>query len=305
MTRLPPATGAACAHGKINLFLDILGLRDDGYHDLESVMIRIAPHDTVQVAFAPGKGIAVHCSDPSLPVGEGNLVWKAADLFRRHVGAPDTGLSIHLDKRLPAGAGLGGGSSDGAATLRLLRGLFGLPVSDGEMRNLAARLGSDVPFFLLDGPALARGRGERLTAAPNGLSGGAVVVVCPPVAVSTPRAYGWWDSDGAPRTAARAGDCVDALERGDWQGLVAACENAFQPVVLRRVPELGEAFDRLVAVGAEKAVLSGSGSAVFGLFGQWEAARQAADALRSAGATAPEKVFVSGLGGGLGAQARS
>lgn len=175
------------AHAKINLSLRILGKREDGFHELETLMTRIDLHDDVEIMHGAGDGISFTCNDPDLPSGSDNLCVKAANAFRDSTGL-DHGMVITLMKRIPHGAGLGGGSSDAAAVLLGLNELFDYPLVSEELHRIAAMLGSDVPFFLGDGPSWCRGRGEILEPAEILLDRD-ILLIKPPFSVSTAWAY--------------------------------------------------------------------------------------------------------------------
>ena len=172
------------APAKLNLTLDVGARRPDGYHEITSVMQSAALYDVVTLETVETDGIVVECPGTDLPTGPDNLAWKAADVFFRETNIPYTGIFIRLEKIIPSQAGLGGGSSDAAAVLRGMRRLFSANVSDEALETMAARVGSDVPYCVRGGTALARGRGERLTALlPLPMCW--FVIVKPPVAHST------------------------------------------------------------------------------------------------------------------------
>jgi 4-diphosphocytidyl-2-C-methyl-D-erythritol kinase len=204
------------AHAKINLSLRVLGKRPDGFHEIESLMAPVDLADEIEIA-SGGSGIRLRCSDPSLPAGEENLVVKAALAFCRRTGTPPD-FEIALEKRIPHGAGLGGGSSDAAATLKALNDLAGGVCPPDDLIELAATLGSDAPFFLAGGAAKVTGRGERIEPVPFPHRFG-VLLVKPPFGVPTPWAYGAWkDSREIPgvRYAPQPmawGDLINDLER--------------------------------------------------------------------------------------------
>ena len=175
------------AHAKINLSLRILGKRPDGFHELETLMVPIGLADELEIVHAPGHGISLSCNDPEIPTDSGNLCVKAVELFREETGIVH-GISISLMKRIPHGAGLGGGSSDAASVLKGLNALFDELLVTEELALLAASLGSDVPFFLHDGPALCRGRGEILDDAPA-IPERRILLITPPFPVPTAWAY--------------------------------------------------------------------------------------------------------------------
>ncbi|WP_457651782.1 4-(cytidine 5'-diphospho)-2-C-methyl-D-erythritol kinase [Rhodocaloribacter sp.] len=269
------------APAKINLGLHVLRKRPDGYHDLETVLLRIGWAD--RLTARPSDRLTLTCSDPALPTDEGNLCMRAALRLREAFGVT-RGAALHLDKRVPYGAGLGGGSSDAAATLRLLVALWGLDASEARLHRLAAALGSDVPFFLGPEAAFATGRGERLlplrdprTGAPYRLPF-PLVVVAPPVHVSTPAAYALVRPRAADRPDLRALVASNDLAR--WR---AELVNDFEAPVFAAHPALRRVKERLVEAGAGYASLSGSGAAVFGLFEDAARAQAAAEAARREG----------------------
>lgn len=269
------------APAKINLGLHVLRQRADSYHDLETVFLRVPWHDRLTAEVA--EGFTFSCSDPALPTDEGNLCVRAALRLAEAFGVEPRGR-LHLEKRLPYGAGLGGGSSDAATTLRLLSGLWRLGASEEELRAVAASLGSDVPFFLLDAPAAyATGRGEVLRpllgadGAPYRLPF-ALVVVAPEEAVATAAAYGWVTPSEKGRPDLRAVVRSNNLAR--WR---AELVNDFEAPVLERYPAVRAAKGLLAEAGAGYAALSGSGAAVFGMFEDGAAAKAAAEAARQSG----------------------
>jgi 4-diphosphocytidyl-2-C-methyl-D-erythritol kinase len=241
------------AHAKINLGLRVTGKRSDGFHDIETIFQTIALHDTL--SFAASDALTLTCDDPSIPVDDTNLVLRAA----RAAGAPP--IAIALQKRIPAGGGLGGGSSDAAATLRAL----GRADAD-----VALALGSDVPFFLQGGTAYATGRGERLIALPS-LAGIPLILVFPPERVGTAQAYAMLRRFSPPlglqRVRAMAGD--DLLSHG------TELVNDFEEPIFAAMPHLASIKTRLYALGAAWAGMSGSGSTIVGAFRD-AAARDAA-----------------------------
>ena len=260
---------------KINLTLSVGPRRPDGYHDVSTVMQTVGLYDTLTLT-EEGRGLTMTCTDPALPADGDNLVLRAARQFFAETGLPVPNLRLRLDKRIPSQAGLGGGSSDAAAVLRAMRTLYAPEVSDTELARMAARLGSDVPFFLRGGTALATGRGERIAPLPP-LTAGWFVIVKPPESFPTPAMYRRLDE--LPPEPHRPADLTAALKGGDVRAVAAALYNSFE----RAVPPdsaVRAVRDALLAQGALGALLSGSGSAVFGLFQRQDAARAAADVLR-------------------------
>ncbi|RMF57012.1 MAG: 4-(cytidine 5'-diphospho)-2-C-methyl-D-erythritol kinase [Bacteroidetes bacterium] len=269
------------APAKINLGLHVLRRRPDGYHDLETVFLRIGWAD--RLTARPGETLRMTCSDPALPTDERNLCMKAARALQRAFGVTH-GAALHLEKHVPYGAGLGGGSSDAAATLLLLSDLWGLDAPPDRLHALAAGLGSDVPFFLGPEAAFATGRGERLTPLLDPATGApyrfpfALVVAVPPVHVATAEAYRLVRPRATGRPDLRA--VVTSNDLARWR---AELVNDFEAPVMAAFPGIRTAREVLVAAGAGYAALSGSGAAVFGVFEAEAAARTAAEAARHAG----------------------
>jgi 4-diphosphocytidyl-2-C-methyl-D-erythritol kinase len=253
---------------KINLYLRVLGRRSDGYHELVTVMQPLSLADELTVT-PGGPGLRFSCDHPGLPPGEGNLVWRAARAFEQAAGRR---LNVHLTlrKRIPVAAGLGGGSSDAGAALLALNRLADGPLSQEDLHRLARQLGADVPFFLEDGPAVARGVGEILT--PLDLSPYWYVLLNPGVPLSTRWVYENLDVGGlAPDPGLQS---WDQDHPGDW------VKNDLEGVAVRRLPELAARILQLKELGAAAAAVSGSGPTVFGLFFGLAGARSAAAIIR-------------------------
>lgn len=260
------------AYAKVNLTLAVGEKRPDGYHEVVSVMQRVSLHDTL-TAEQTREGITLTCSDPALPSGEENLAHRAASLFFRETGITG-GAALTLEKRIPSQAGLGGGSSDAASALLALRKLYAPALSDTELETMAAALGSDVPFFIRGGTQLATGRGEVLSPLPP-LTDGWFVIVKPTESFSTPAMYRRLDE--LPPA------CTPPLPplQGGLPALASGLFNRFEAAI----PAGSAVWDikaQLAAYGALASLLSGSGSAVFGLFDTETAARAAVEALRPA-----------------------
>ncbi len=259
------------AHAKINLTLDVFSKRADGYHGIASVMQTIGLYDTLHLATCEEEGIHFSCDSPSaipVPNDPTNLVYRAAQILleasKAHGKPVPTGVAIHLEKQIPSQAGLGGGSSDAAATLVGLNRLCGWEWSEKELLAFAAQLGSDVPFFVLGGTAVARGRGEILTALPDAPLLW-LVVVKPEVGVSTGWAYNTLDSlpDRASHRATKRME--EALAENDLGRFLAWQSNDFESVVFEHHKELAWLHDELMMAGAQVAHLCGSGSALYGV----------------------------------------
>jgi len=252
------------ARAKINLHLAVHERRSDGYHALTTVFQTIALDDRLSIAPHDGP-LTLRCPGSDAPEDETNLVVRAARALASELGrAEPDGLLVTLEKRVPTQAGLGGGSADAMAMLRLLCDVWRVPAEPALLTRVGARLGADVPFFALGGTVLGRGRGDELTPLPP-LPPLACAIVRPPFGIPTAEAYRWVSASrvGGPaplhvfEPPARAEAWLETLRR---------CRNDFEPLVAARHPEIAEATTALGAAGAVLAMLSGSGSAVFGLF---------------------------------------
>lgn len=275
------------AYAKINLSLRVLGVRADGYHELRTIFQSIALHDTLTVRVRRGP-VALHCDDPDCPRDQTNLVWRAAECAwtaSGHRGALRD-VEIRLAKRIPFRAGLGGGSSDAAAALRVLGPIW--RVKDGPLREIAATLGADVPYFLQGGTVLGLDRGDLLYPLVDRPAAWVVLVV-PRFGVSTADAYRWWDEEGGPDKARPTSleDRGRTLSGPAFRsGPPSDLRNDLQDPVAAHHPEIARIVGALRKAGAFHAAMSGSGSAVFGLFGRRPAAERAARALGKTGARA-------------------
>ena len=258
---------------KINLGLRILGKRADGYHSIETILHALDLYDWLSFRRTEDEGIRLSCSNPVLPTDERNLVTRAAGALQR-AGHVRQGVEIHLDKRIPLAAGLGGGSSNAATTLLALNRLWGLQWDVTALHREAVQLGSDVPFFLGGPAALARGRGEELVPLPPGppLRG---VLVNPGFGVSAGWAYSQFDGR-SHATGDSMARITAALARHELTALAAAVVNDLEPGVARTHPVIGEMREALRAAGASVVFMSGSGPTLCGLF------RDSAEAWRGA-----------------------
>ena len=246
------------AFAKINLTLDVLDRREDGYHDIRSILQTVALRDDIELLLDTGTGWRIECETAGIPLDETNLAWRAARVFFDTFGGEPDGLTIRITKRIPSGAGLGGGSADAAAVLRALNRWRDYPLSVYALCELGAQIGSDVPFCVLCGTALAEGRGERLTKLPDAPE--MFTVICKPdVCFSTPALYAKLDDVAlAKRPDTRA--MRAALEKGDL--------------------ELNYIKSIMMSYGAYGAQMTGSGSAVYGLFDSFEYAAVACTMLK-------------------------
>jgi 4-diphosphocytidyl-2-C-methyl-D-erythritol kinase len=274
---------------KVNLYLEILGRRPDGFHAIESVMQLVDLCDRVHLERAPA-GIRLSVSGGEAPADPSNLAYRAAALLARRAGLRD-GVRIHLDKRIPAGGGLGGGSGNAAAVLAGLTRLYELGETPERLARLGAELGSDVPFFLSPGLALVTGRGEQvrpLVPWPPGW----MVLANPGVAVSTAWAYAEASSKLTGRERRSTIQALAAAGRLPWPPVWAF--NRFEEAVLPHHPEIGRLLRLLESGGARPARLSGSGASVFGVVAEAAAAEGLAQRLRATGAFAAAAATLPG-----------
>jgi 4-diphosphocytidyl-2-C-methyl-D-erythritol kinase len=268
------------AHAKINLTLRVGARRADGFHPLQTVFQSLALHDTLEVT--PRRGpFELTCDDPAVPADDRNLVTRAAHALWSALGraGEPRGASIHLTKHIPMQAGLGGGSSDAASALSALARLWRFRGSTAELADIASRLGSDVPYFLVGGTALGLSLGEELYPLDD-LPPWFVVLALPGFGVATADAYRWFDTDGPLAAGARprAGAAIAA-----WPGRRLALVNDLEGPVTRAHLEIGAARRALESAGAAAALMTGSGSAVFGLFSSARTAGLGARAVAEAG----------------------
>jgi len=271
----------AKSYAKINLGLKILGRRPDGYHDIWSVFQTISLHDIITFEKRSDQKLILRCSDPAVPSGDRNLIVRAAKLLRRRIlekgvePKSPMGATISLDKMIPMGAGLGGGSSNAAVALRVLSKLWSVKNLDkDDLKALAESLGSDVPFFLQGGTCLVTGRGEQVSKI-DPLPKLFLVVIYPGVNISTAWAYSRLSLSLTKRpkySKIKKDGVMTWRHLGDVKRIMA---NDFEPLILSHFPEVAKAKSDLKSWGAVKALLSGSGSSVFGLFPDAASARRA------------------------------
>lgn len=256
---------------KINLHLRVLGKRDDGFHEIFTVFQTVSLAD--ELSFEAADELELVCDDPVVPVDETNLIIRAAKTLNSGLGA-----RITLTKRIPMGGGLGGGSSNAAVALIGLNRLWDLGHSEGKLSVIAADLGSDVPFFLTGGTALGTGRGHEIEHLPD-LSAPYVVLITPNVHVSTAAAYAGLDAQNLTNTEVNRILRVCRSEAESQDLLHSALINDFEPTVFAEFPEIGRAKQRLIELGANRALMSGSGASVFGIFDKEETRQTALKAL--------------------------
>lgn len=266
------------AYAKVNLTLDVLGKRPDGYHDLKSVMQTISMRDDIEIQIGTGKPWSLSCDKEGIPCDERNLAWKAAKVYCETMGKDPNGIHIHITKRIPSEAGLGGGSADAAAVLRALNRYYDNPLSILALAELGAQVGSDVPFCVVGGTVMCEGRGERLRKLPD-MPDCVFVVVKPEFSSSTPELYRKIDE----RSIAKRPDhqaMESALLAGDLSKVAQNLCNVFDPVVTEEHLELNYLKSLFYNYGAIGYQMTGSGSAVFGIVSEFEIAAVICDMVR-------------------------
>ena len=260
------AEATVVAQAKVNLLLRVLARESSGFHSIETIFLRLDLGDGIRIRIRAGER-SIDCAGPAMPpeglgAVEQNLAYRAAIAYADATGWPD-GFAIEITKQIPVGGGLGGGSADAAGVLRVLDALSPNPLGR-RLIELAASLGSDVPFLTLDSPmSLGWGHGERLLPLPVPPAR-PVVLLMPAFGVSTSEAYRWVSGDRGPYVPAAS--ALDPSLLTTWEGLVAVASNDFEPVVGARHGEIPRAVEALRATGASIAMMSGSGSTVFGVY---------------------------------------
>lgn len=251
------------AFAKLNLTLDVLGKRPDGYHDLCSVMQTVSLHDDIEIDVGTGKDWCLKCDADGVPCDERNLAWKAAKAYCDFLGKDPGGLEIRIVKRIPSQAGMGGGSADGAAVLRALNRYYEYSLTPEQLADLGARVGSDVPFCVVGGTCMCEGRGEILRKLPD-MPACTIVVCKPEFPVSTPALFKQIDSvqilDHPDNRAME-----DALIGGDLEQVARNVANVFDPVVSADHPELDDIKSVMNEYSALCCQMTGSGSATFAI----------------------------------------
>lgn len=271
--------GTRAAYAKVNLALDILGTRPDGYHDMHMIMQSISLSDTVTVDTIAEDKFCLHMEGFTPPEGKKTLEQQAADAFFRYIGQPTPGLAVRIEKCTPAYAGLGGGSADVAALLRILRDTYAPDLSTDTLEKIGLTVGSDMPFCVRGGTALAEGRGEILTdlaPLPD-----CIFVLCKPAfGIPTPTLFALVDGGELTRRPDIAG-MISSLEAGDLNGIATRLGNVFEEVLPAEYHEVFEIKQRLLDFGALNAAMSGSGPTVFGIFRNRQLAEDAVRQLKN------------------------
>ena len=256
------------AYAKLNLTLDVLGKRDDGYHDLKSVMQTISIRDDIEIDIGTGEPWKLICSDETIPTDARNLAWKAAKVFFDRIKVDPNGIEIRITKRIPTQAGMGGGSADAAAVLRALNKHYDNPMSILALAELGASVGSDVPFCTLGGTAMVEGRGERLRKLPD--IPDCVFVICKPeFSSSTPELYQKIDESVIGKRPDNAA-MESALLAGDLAKIAQNVYNVFDPIVTAEHLELNYIKSIFNSYGSVGQQMTGSGSAVFAIVSEFE-----------------------------------
>lgn len=278
------------AMAKINLGLDVLRKREDGYHDVRMIMQTISLYDTLKFEIIPEKTIRIHTNAEGIPTDQRNLIWKAAELLMKEFDISG-GLDIVLEKVIPAAAGMAGGSTDAAVTMIAVNELFKLGLSREELMKRAVRIGADVPYCILGGTALAEGIGEKLTVLDQ-MPACYIVVAKPPVDVSTGLAYGNLQKEDL-MAHPELDRQLEALKAGNLTELAQSMQNAFQKGIEGRFPIVKDLCEDLKQAGAIHAIMSGSGPTVFGIFAQKENAEQAKKQLLAKSEYRDTRIFVT------------
>lgn len=267
------------AMAKINLGLDVVRKRPDGYHEVRMVMQTIHLYDVIELQERKEPGITVQTNLPFLPTNKDNLVYKAASLLMEEFGLSQ-GLAIRLEKHIPVAAGLAGGSSDAAAVLVGVNRLFRLGLTTQELMERGVRIGADVPYCVMRGTVLAEGIGERLTALPKAPDCH-VLIAKPPISVSTKFVYENLHLDTL-REHPDIDGMIACIREGSLEGVAQRLGNVLESVTIPAYPVIAEIKDMMLQNGALNAMMSGSGPTVFGLFKSRETARRAQEAIRTA-----------------------
>ena len=266
------------AYGKINLSLDVIGRRENGYHDVSMVMQTVDLYDVISLNKLKGDGeIRLTANMNTLPLDETNIVYKAVKLVKEEYGL-NTGVSVHIEKHLPIAAGMGGGSSDGAAALRGMNRLFELGLSNEKLEELGVRLGADVPFLIKGGIALAEGIGEKLTKLPD-FPDCVLVIAKPDLGVSTKEVYEAFDSLKEVNHP-DVGKLVKSLGSAGLKEIVKLLGNVLEEVTAKKYEIIEVVKNLLIDNGAVFSMMTGSGPTVFGIFENEEQAKKACNNLR-------------------------
>lgn len=281
------------AYGKINLGLDVLRKREDGYHEVRMIMQTVGLYDKIDLYLKETPGISVETNLYYLPVNENNLVYKAAKLLMDEFSIKH-GITIHLKKFIPVSAGMAGGSSDAAAVLFGVNKMFGLGLSTQELKERGVKIGADVPYCIMRGTALSEGIGEILTPLPP-IPQCQVLIAKPGISVSTRFVYEHLDAAALrPEDHPDIDGMIEAIKRRDIYGTAALLGNVLELVTIPEYPVIAKLKERMKAFGAVNAMMSGSGPTVFGIFTNPRAAEEAYEELRyGASASMAKAVYLT------------
>ncbi len=265
------------AYGKINLGLDVVRRREDGYHEVKMIMQTVKLHDRLTFCDTDGDAIEIEANSSDIPVTEDNIIYKACELMRSTYGITK-GVRVKLDKQIPVAAGMAGGSTDAAAALVAMNRLFDLNLTEEKLMELGVKIGADVPYCVMQGTALSEGIGEVLTAVPP-MPDCYIAIAKPPVGVSTKWVYQNLRVSELERHPDIDG-MVDALKAGDLKGVADRMENVLETVTIPEHPEIEEIKDIMKDRGALNSLMSGSGPTVFGVFEDKDMAQAAVQCLQ-------------------------
>lgn len=277
------------AMAKVNLGLDVLRRRENGYHDVKMVMQTVNLYDTLTLSKIE-EGIVITTNTGELPLNEDNLIYKAAKLLFEHKGYTG-GVSIHLDKQIPIAAGMAGGSTDAAATFWGMNELFSLGLPEEKLREIGVKVGADVPYCIMGGTALAEGIGEKLTRLPDAPDC-CLLVAKPDINVSTKYVYEHLDAEGVEEHPDIDG-MMEAIYQGNLEGIVDRLGNVLEVVTVKKYTIIEDIKKEMLSFGAMGSLMSGSGPTVFGIFEKEEDARKAMEHIKESGLA--KQVFVTGF----------
>lgn len=278
------------AMGKINLGLDVLRRRPDGYHEVRMIMQNVELGDTLRFVKTEEEGISIRTNKKDLPVDEQNLVYKAIRLMQEEYQLPG-GIRVSLEKQIPVAAGMAGGSTDAAAALVAMNRLFDLKLTEERLRELGLKLGADVPFCIMGGTALAEGIGEMLTSLPKAPAC-YVLIARPDISVSTKEVYESLQEEGIVSHPDIDG-MIQAIWKKNLSGVVERMENVLEAVTVKKHPVIEKIKDKMRQEGALEAMMSGSGPTVFGIFADAVSAGEAYKQIVASGLSA--QTYVTGL----------
>ncbi len=248
------------SYAKVNLALEVLYKREDGYHEIDSIMQQIDLCDEL-VFIEKDEGITIESNSSEVPLDSSNLVYKAWEIMKEFSGI-DNGISIRIDKKIPIAAGLAGGSSNAAATLRAINQLWNLKLSEEELREIGVRIGADIPFCIMGGTARAKGIGEKLTRLES-FNDKCILIANPGIRIASAYAYSKLDLDGEKYEPTKL---IESMERNDLIGVSAKLYNRLEKAIIAENPIIRTIKDMMNANGALGSLMSGSGSTVFGIF---------------------------------------